>query len=159
MDTILLNVIERLEQIEELKYVSEDWSQLNFEQPPVNWPCALVDLGEVKYTQAGRAIQQAEAILNITIADIRFDGLNTRLPEQNRQRIGEIFRIIEKVNSLIHGHGSTIHSRFQRIGLKKIIREDAVREFLISFRFGFTDQSAMPEYTNRPTPPNITVNP
>jgi len=157
MDTILLNVMERLEAITELQYVSEDWGQLNFEQPPVNWPCALVDFGEVKYTQAGRNTQQADAILNITIADIRFDGLNTRLPEKNRQRIGEVFRIIEKVNNTIHGYGTGSHSKFQRIALKKIIREDAVREFLTTYRFGFTDQSAMTEYTNRPTPPNIVV--
>lgn len=157
MDTILLNVMERLETIAELQYVSEDWGQLNFEQPPVNWPCALVDFGEVKYTQAGRQTQQADAILNITVADIRFDGLNTRLPEKNRDRIGELFRIIEKVNNVIHGYGTGSHSRFQRIALKKIIREDAVREFLITYRFGFTDQSAMTEYTNRPTPPNIVV--
>lgn len=157
MDTILLKVMERLEQIPELQYVSEDWSQLNFEQPPVNWPCALVDLGEVKYTQAGRGTQQAEAILNITVADICFDGLNTRLPELNRERIGELFRIIEKVNALIHGYTTGSHSRFQRVGLKKVIREDAVREFLVTYRFGYTDQSAMPEYINRPTPPNIAV--
>ncbi len=157
MDTILLNVIERLERIEELRYVEEDWGQLNFEQPPVAWPCALVDLGECKYTQNGRRSQTAEAILNISIADIRFDGLNTRLPEKNRERIGELFRIIEKVNSLLHGYETSYHGRFQRVSLKKIEREDAIREFLVSYRFGFTDESAVVEYTKQPTPPNINV--
>lgn len=155
MDTVFLEIVKRLEAIPELRYVSEDWGQLNFEQPPVNFPCALVDLGEIRYTQAGRNTQQAEATLNVTIADIRFDGITMALPKDKQGKAFEVFRIIESVNRQLHGYESEKHSRLVRQGIKKIIREDAVREFLITYRFGFTDESAMPVYTNHPTPPDI----
>ena len=71
MKEVFKDIQQRLRTIPEFRYIGEDWGQLNFEQPPVDWPCALIDLGNVDFSAAGMRSQQAEAVVNITIADIR----------------------------------------------------------------------------------------
>lgn len=157
MKTILKNFLERIAGIPELRFVGEDWGQLYIEFPPVNFPCALIDLGEIKYIQQGRNVQQADAILNITVADMFTDGVTSYTPEGKTDGEFEIYSVIEKVHACLHGYGTEKHSRLMRIGLTKISREDTIREFLLSFKFSFSDQAATPEYTSRPTPPNIKI--
>ena len=42
--TILLAVQQRLaERVPELAYIDKNWGQLDYEAPPVKWPCALLD--------------------------------------------------------------------------------------------------------------------
>lgn len=41
---IFQELIETLSGIKELRYVASDWGQLDYEQPPVQWPCALIDM-------------------------------------------------------------------------------------------------------------------
>lgn len=158
MKHVFLDIQEALETIRELRYVGEDWGQLNFEQPPVDFPCALIDLGGAQFSSAGRNTQQVEAIVNITIADLRFNGITPNLPDREKERAFEIFDLIDKVNGLLHGHGGETFSRLCRVSLKKMLREDAVREFVMSYKFGYTDDSAMPVLTKiQNIPPLIAV--
>lgn len=157
MKQVFLDIQEALETIRELRYIGEDWGQLNFEQPPVDFPCALIDLGGAQFSSAGRNTQQVEAIVNITIADLRFNGITPNLPNREKEKAFEIFNLIEEVNKMLHGHGGETFSRLCRVGIKKMLREDAVREFVISYKFSYTDDSAMPVLTKISAPPKITV--
>ena len=51
MKQIFLSIQNRLAEIEELSYIDKDWGQLQYEQPPVQWPCALIDVANIDYTQ------------------------------------------------------------------------------------------------------------
>ena len=54
--TILLAVQQRLaERVPELAYIDKNWGQLDYEAPPVKWPCALLDIDEVPFSQIGRS--------------------------------------------------------------------------------------------------------
>lgn len=144
---VFKDIQERLKTIPGFRYIGEDWGQLNFEQPPVDWPCALIDLGEVAYTSAGQGRQQTEATVNITIADLRYNGLTPNLPQPDQDKAFEIFDLIDKVNTCLHGTGGEHYSRLCRVSLKKILREDAVREFIMTYKFSYTDDTAMPAFT------------
>lgn len=150
------DILKRLETITEFKYIGEDWGQLNFEQPPVDWPCALIDLGNAEFSSAGMKSQQVEAVVNITIADIRHQGVSSRLPSDQADKAFEIFDLIDKVNTLLHGTGGEHYSRLCRISLKKMLREDAVREFVMSYKFSYKDNTATPTYHKIQTPPVFT---
>lgn len=150
------DILKRLETITEFKYIGEDWGQLNFEQPPVNFPCALIDLGNAEFSSAGMKSQQVETIVNITIADIRYNGVSPVLPSDQADKAFEIFDLIDKVNTLLHGSGGEHYSRLCRISLKKMLREDAVREFVMSYKFSYKDNTATPTYHKIQTPPVFT---
>jgi len=157
MDTIFTEVLSLLSQVPELRFVGEDWGQLNFEQPPVNFPCALVDLFEIDYSDAGKNLQKADAKLTISIADIRYDGITAFNPAKVNEQAFAIFGIIEKVNALLHGYGNEYHSKFSRKKVMKVEREDSIREFRMIYEFRFEDETAMPELTKHPVPPNISL--
>lgn len=157
MKTVFKNFIERLAEVPELRFVGEDWGQLYIDHPPVSFPCALIDLGEINYIQQGRNVQQAEAILNVTVADIFIDGMMAGTPEEVAESECSIYTVIEKVHARLQGYGTEKHSRLMRVSVRKIPREDTIREFLLTFKFSFSDCAAMPEYNLRPTPPNIMI--
>ena len=50
--TILLAVQQRLaDQVPELAYIDKNWGQLDYEAPPVKWPCALLDIDEITHIE------------------------------------------------------------------------------------------------------------
>ena len=61
--TILLAVQQRLaERVPELAYIDKNWGQLDYEAPPVKWPCALLDIDEVPFSQIGGGGQIADGV-------------------------------------------------------------------------------------------------
>ena len=72
----LTAVKEALKTVPDLRYTAEDWGQLDFfNQPPVRFPCVLLDAEEVRYSDSGRGFQQGEASLTVRVADNRvFNG-------------------------------------------------------------------------------------
>ena len=72
----LTAVKEALKTVPDLRYTTEDWGQLDFfNQPPVRFPCVLLDAEEVRYSDSGRGFQQGEASLTVRVADNRvFNG-------------------------------------------------------------------------------------
>jgi hypothetical protein len=157
MDEIFIGVMQRLQQAADLQLVGEDWGQLNLEQPPVNFPCALIDLGEVAYSNAGQDTQRAEAIMNITVADICYNGINLFNPEDANRQEFDMFRLLDDINALIHGFGTQLHSKFVRTRIDRIMRDDAVRMFVISYKFAFSDEITAPEYVAHPVPVRLQV--
>lgn len=151
------DILNTLQTIPGFRYVGEDWGQLNFEQPPVDFPCALIDLGNAEFSSAGMKTQQVEAIVNITIADIRYNGITSALPAERADKAFEIFDLIDKVNKLLHGTGGEHYSRLCRISLKKMLREDAVREFVMSYKFSYRDDTATSSYQKIPAKPEIVI--
>ena len=157
MKEVFKDIQERLQTIPELRYIGEDWGQLNFEQPPVDWPCALIDLGNVDFSSAGMRSQQAEAIVNITIADIRYHGVTPVLPRDRESKAFEIFDLIDKVNKVLHGSDGESYSGLRRVAIKKTYREDAVREFVTSYKFSYTDNTATRAFKKIVAKPEIHV--
>ncbi|MCB6971839.1 MULTISPECIES: hypothetical protein [Butyricimonas] len=157
MKNVFIDVQELIKTVPGIRYVGEDWGQLNFSQPPVDFPCVLIDLGEAEFSQAGQNTQQVIATLNVTIADIRYNGVSARLPIKQQEREFEIFSLIENVNKKLHGHGGETYSRLMRISLKNMLREDAVREFVMTYKFAYTDMTGESNLTKYPVSPKIKI--
>lgn len=142
MKTIFNAILTALKTIPEL-YVAENWGQLNIEQPPVNFPCALIDLGEVTYSQLSRQAQQADVEIQITLSDIIYNGIDQGSPEEEKARELHIFDLIDTLHRCLHGLSGDTFSPMHRIHIAKTIREDSIREFVIRYRCGYTDRSAV----------------
>lgn len=147
MKTIFRDIQDRLKTIPELHEIGEDWGQLNFEQPPVKFPCALIDLGMAGYQNRSQNTQQVDALVNITVADIRYHGINPNLPPQQQQSEFAIFTLLDKINIALHGTGGDTYNRLMRESVKKIMRSDTIREFIIQYRFSYVDTLAAPHLT------------
>lgn len=142
IQNILEDLIEKINKVSGLRYCGEDWGQLNFEQPPVDFPCALVDIMDAGYTSQSKGVQTAEITISITVADIRYNGITANLPARQAEQEFSIFTLIENVNRQIHGHGGVSYNRLSRASMKKMLREDSIREFLITYKTSYTDSTA-----------------
>lgn len=133
----------QLKTVPELRYISEDWGQLDYyDQPPVQFPCALVECEDIRFTNNSLNTQSAEATLSISISDLRL--LNTSANSPDADTAFDIFELLGKVNMALHGLKSATFSPLTRTGIARVRRDDAIREFRISYRFAYSDRSAAP---------------
>ena len=70
MKQIFLSIQDRLStMVPALRYIDKNWGQLNIPQPPVQWPCCLIDLANIDYSQTSSLDRLATATINIVVAD------------------------------------------------------------------------------------------
>lgn len=69
MKQIFLSIQDRLStMVPALRYIDKNWNQLNMPQPPVQWPCCLIDLDNIDYSQTSSSDRLADATISLTIA-------------------------------------------------------------------------------------------
>lgn len=137
-----------------IKYVAEDWGQLDFydKRPPVQFPCALLDAEGADYVDRSCRSQQAEATINVRLAD--FHPVNTSAMAPDAERPFEIFDLLTAIHKALQGLSGATFTGLSRTKLRRVGRDDAIREWVLTFRFGFVDNSAMP-----PVPQAQPINP
>ena len=157
MEQLFLDIQNKLKDITGIKYIGEDWGQLGIPQPPVNFPCVLLDLGSETYSSLSGGAQQVEAQINITVADARFNGITPTLPELQTQQAFAIFKLLKEINKALHGKGGESYSRLCRQSTKKILRDDAIREFVVTYKTSYKDTAAQVILTSIHANPSIEI--
>lgn len=118
MKQIFLDIQQQLSTVPALKHIDKNWNQLNYEQPPVKWPCALIDIANADYSQVAQLHQIAEADVEITIADLRFT--NTSLRNPNREDGFDIFTLLDDVHQALQGFAPANAQPLVRTNLQKV---------------------------------------
>lgn len=132
-----------------VKYVSEDWGQLDFYQshPPVQWPCLLYDLAKFDYSDRGMHSQEAVGTIVIRIAD--YNAVNTSALAPDHTPPLAILEIISDVYKALQGLGGETFTRLRRTKLLRVRRDDGIREYEMTFQTSFTDNDATIQHTSR----------
>lgn len=154
MKEVFNSILNKLKNIPNL-YVAEDWGQLSIMQPPVNFPCVLIDIGEAEYSQLSRLSQMVDVELQLTLADIIYDGVDQGSPDEEKEREFQIFDLIDQIHAQLHGFNGTDFGPLSRVSIEKNIRDDTMRVFIIRYRFGYVDNSAVRPTTNVNVQPDI----
>ena len=136
MKNIFLSIQKELEKITELKHIDKNWGQLLHEQPPVKFPCALLDIEKVDYSQLGNLAQTAEGIVEITIANFRLTNSSGKAPR--KEDAYAVMEIIEKIHQLLHGWSNGEFQRLIRINVQKLDASYAYEVYKISFQTAWT---------------------
>ena len=136
IEDVLIATQDRLLELipENIAYVSEDWGQLDYynERPPVNFPCVLFDIEEAQFSDLTHKVQRGDAILTLRVA--HFDPVNISALAPNREKQFRMFALLRMSGESFSG--------LTRISLRRAKREDAIREYIMQFRFGGTDNAA-----------------
>ena len=105
MKQIIQNIQDKLVQdVSALKYVDQDWGQMDFfPTPPVKFPCALIDIQSVQFTNTGNFIQQGTAMVVIRLFDLKLSNSSQKAPDNQKENAKKIWQLIEDVNKSIHG--------------------------------------------------------
>lgn len=141
MKTFLNAVMQRLkEQVSELRYISEDWGQLDYYEtmPPVKFPCALVSIDRVNYSVVAKDRRKAVVSVVVRIADAPSVTGNVAAPESYRNRAFAIFDLLEEVDEALNGLSGDTFNQFSLESIYRDNRQDFIREYNMTFETGFT---------------------
>lgn len=154
MEEILLAVMAKLQEISALRWIDINIGQMDVDNPPVDYPCALVDVPDIDYKSAGGKRQNGEAIVEVELFFPVRTPSNMSAPEQVRQQAFEHFKIVKDVYLALQGLEGNNFSGLNRIKLSR--RKDYYpRPITLFFRCSVEDHSAVKEYTRYPVDPNI----
>lgn len=141
LKNVMKAVKEALQQVPELRYAGEDWGQLDyFRQSPVKFPCALVDVEAVDYSDNGARYQQGIGSLTVRVADSRMFNGSFQAPPSDTEFAA--FDLLQSVYKALQGLSGETFSPLTRTKLVRARRDDSIREFRLSFDFAFTDPDA-----------------
>ena len=132
MKHIFLSLQEKLAEIKELKHIDKNWEQLKYDQPPVKFPCALLDISSVNYSQLGNLAQTANGIIEITVANLQLTPSSEKAPR--KENAYTVFEIIEKIHQLLHGWSNGEFQPLIRINLQKLDATKAYEIYKVSYQ-------------------------
>lgn len=131
-----------------LKEVDEDWGQMDFYEgmPPVKMPCALIDIQDGQFTDAGELRQQGTLTVVVRLYILRLGNTSNKAPQNQKDSAKRGWVAYDDIVKAIHGQdfikkgfATPVRTRMQRIK-----RRDGVYERDITFTIGFTDKTCVP---------------
>lgn len=142
---VLIASQERLDELKAaglLKYVGEDWGQLDLydTRPPVEFPCVLIDAAVVDYSDRGQRTQEGLGTLSVRYAEYDPVRISSGAPDNTRGF--RCFDAMQQIYKALQGLSGDTFSGLTRIRMAKARRDDGIREYEITFRFAFVDNTA-----------------
>lgn len=103
--TIIKDLQEMLaHELPRVKYIDKDWGQLTMEQPPVGWPCILIDIEEVDVKQLTDGNEHARATVVLTVANKRTTSSSAHAPRVAKEKSMETIDLTDDVHRLVQGY-------------------------------------------------------
>lgn len=144
MDAIINGVQEKIKVVPGIKYVDEDWGQLDYYSPnfPVQWPCVLIDVSEADFRDIGKDLnklpqnrQTAEVNITLTVANLRLTNSSGKASRFQKEAVRSIHKLIEDIHKAIHGKKAHEKSgALIRKSMRRVKRDDGVQEYNITYK-------------------------
>lgn len=149
MKAVLQNIQTILGNIPELKYIDEDWGQLDdySPNPPTQFPLVLIDIGNLQYSDISRDTkkipinrQMATGTIVLSIANLKLTNTSFNTPQSQKNAAWSIWDIIEDVHKSLHGisvGGSA--GAMIRTNMRKVKRDDGIQEYEVTYTIGISN--------------------
>jgi hypothetical protein len=125
-----------------IRYTEQDFGQLeNYEmRPAVAWPCALIDVEEMQYSdQQNHHEQLAQCIVTIRIGLVKYTDANSITPTNIREKGLQFYETESEVAKALHGWAPTGFGKLLRRAAGTEHREDDIRVRVLKFAISYTD--------------------
>lgn len=133
---ILLSIQGRLgETITEFGYVDKNWGQLSYEQPAVKFPCALIDVENVNFSQTGGGGQMADTQITITVANMRLTSASLTAPR--KEDAYRIIDLVDKVHAALQLFTDGSYAPLFRSNLKKILADSSRECYQMTYQTAY----------------------
>ena len=129
--SVLLSIQQRLSEVKDLNYIDRNWGQLYFEPKPVKYPCALIDIERVSFSQISKGCQIADFSISVTMLTQRLTPTSFRAP--NAEKGYEIFELIQKVHDVLQNYHNEDYAPLFRTEFTKIYEDNSVEVFGIKY--------------------------
>lgn len=143
MKTILEAIQNKLSEIKELKYIDENWGQLDYYSPnmPVQWPCCLIDLQTAQFDNIGKDFtkrpkerQNATVMIELSLANMKLSNTSFNAPTTQKNNAWQIFDWAKAIHKKLHGTTLAENSsRLIRTSFGRVQRDDGIQEYRITY--------------------------
>ena len=143
MKTLLEKIQQKVSEIAELKHIDENWGQLDYYSPnmPVQYPCALIDVQQVQFTNLGKDITKkplqrriGTVQIKITVDNMRLTNSSMQAPRRQKEEVWAIWGIIEKIHQQLHGVSLLPNvSPLIRTSQNRTLRDDGLQEYEVYY--------------------------
>lgn len=103
MKTTYLTTIEQLATLPWLKFADRDRGQLEQEQPPVLFPCALISISQPKRQTLSTPVQRRTTTITIRLAFERLFDSSSLAPQNNRAKALEYYDRVSELDNMFNG--------------------------------------------------------
>lgn len=151
--TLLIALQERItSQVPAIRWVDQDFGQMEVEQPPVSFPCCLIDFDTFKFEDNGEAEQFADGLVTLRLGFTPFSQTNNITPTEWKEKGLTYYDLEYQLYKALHGWKPESYGYMMRVSAETERREDVIRVRVIRFSCSFFDQGAMPTYGSAPKP-------
>lgn len=156
MQTLTTAIMQKLEQVTGLKWIDIDMGQLDLPHPPVDYPCALIDVDNIDYTDAGESTEIGDVLIAVKIAQLCITESNHRTPTIYKLQGAEQFNLIKEVHKVLKGYDGDNFAPLRRTKLEKS-KQVFPKTYTLYYTTTLYDEDTVPQY-QQPTPvPKLTV--
>ena len=146
---VLKSIQDILTLIPGMRYVDEDWGQLDdySPNPPTQFPLALIDIGALQYSDIGKDKtatpqnrQMATGTIVISIANLKLTNTSARAPQPQKDKAWAIWDIVQSVHAKLHGVAvGDSAGAMMRTAMRKVKRDDGIQEYEVTYTIGMTN--------------------
>lgn len=133
---ILLDVQARLgQQVPDLAYVDKDWGQLKAELPAVKFPCALLDLNDIGFSQTGSGGQVADAKITVTVAHLRLTSSSLAAPK--KEEAYRVIGLLAQIHEALHIFTAGDYAPLTRTRLRKVLADSSRECYEVTYQTAY----------------------
>jgi hypothetical protein len=89
-----------------VKYIDKDWGQLGMEQPPVGWPCILIDIEQVEIRPLNDGNEQHKATVVLTVANKRKNSSSAHASSASKEKSMETIDLTDDIHDLVQNYAA-----------------------------------------------------
>lgn len=129
-----------------IRYIEQDLGQLeNYDiRPAVSWPCCLIDIEEMKFSNSGAHLQHADGIVTCRIGLVKYTDSSNLTPPLIRENALQYYEVENLLFTALHAYNPPGFGKLIRLASATEKRDDDIRVRVIKFAISYTDNSAAP---------------
>ena len=105
--TIIKDIQDMLShELPNVKYIDKDWGQLGMEQPPVGWPCILIDIEQVEIRPLNDGNEKHKATVVLTVANKRKNSSSAHAPSASKEKSMETIDLTDDIHDLVQHYAA-----------------------------------------------------
>lgn len=139
--------------VREIRFIEQEFGQLEMEHPPVTFPCVLIDFPEWRYEDAGENLQFAQGNVRIRLAFETFSQTSSITPATAKSQGLKFYDIEWQLYQCLQGWKPEQYGYLSRTAVATEQRDDNLRVRIMEFGCSYQDCSAMPIYRKVKMPP------
>lgn len=144
MKILYKKLLELLGEIPQIKWVDLDRGQFDLsDRPPVQFPCALIEIGLPQCSDLGAKKQQCVARFTIRIGINVLENTSANTPEARLDAALAYFDLADQVYAKLQGYYDRKFGTFTRKSVTQERRPDGLKVMSIPFETVFTDVTAV----------------